>query len=162
MRTGIKIVNLCIEIFGFFAVLPFLRIDRPVKKLPALSFMTSFVMKRRKLMLWFLYNVLIGWILMKFICYDFSILFWTCFLSAETKKIFSESTVNSLPFLINTTFLISHQPFAKSSITDEWQLARLVCEQTSESYNYYFYCYFQTTKDMLKFKISECSLSYCL
>ena len=51
----------------------------------------------------------------------------------KEKKIVSESTVNSLPFLINTTFLIPHQPLAKSSITDVCQLARLLCKQTFES-----------------------------
>ena len=50
----------------------------------------------------------------------------------KEKKIVSESTMNSLPFLINTTFLIPHQPLAKSSITDVCQLARLLCKQTSK------------------------------
>ena len=136
MRTGIEIVNLCIEIFSFFAVLPFLRIDRPVKKVTCIKFYdVSFLWKDVNwcygffIMFWL---VEFWWNLFAMI-YDFSILFWTCFLSAETKKIFSESTVNSLPFLINTTFLISHQPFAKSSITDVYQLARLLCKQTFES-----------------------------
>ena len=49
----------------------------------------QFVMKRRKL---------IGWV--------FFIIFWARSLSVERKIFFSESTINWLPYLIITTFLI--------------------------------------------------------